>query len=432
MILDMQYECLEREELEQLQVERLQSTLHRVYRNVAFYRHSFDAHGVDIESIRSVGDLSRLPFTTREDLRRSYPYDMFAVPLRDIVRIHCTSGTTGKPIVVGYTKNDLRHWGDCTARLLAAAEVTQQDVVQIAFAFDLFTGGFGFHQGAEKIGASVVPASTSPVEKQILIMRDFKTTVLVCSPGCAVAIAAALDEQRLHAESLSLRVALLGAEPWSEALRAQLENRLRIACLDNYGLTEVMGPGVAGECRERQGLHINEDHFIVEVVDPRSSEVLPAGQEGELVFTTITKEGFPLVRYRTGDISRLVEGPCPCGRTSRRMHRVSGRTDDLIFIQGQKIFPSQIEDILVEAEGMAPHFRVVLTREDGEDAMEVQVEISEAVPAIDELKNLERLRDTVARRIQTSLGVQAKVTLVEPKSLRRAGKPRRVEDRRNV
>ena len=279
---------------------------------------------------------------------------------------------------------------------------------------------------------AVVPASTSPVEKQILIMRDFKTTALVCSPGCAVAIAAALDEQRLHAEALSLRVALLGSEPWSEALRAQLENRLRIVCLDNYGLTEVMGPGVAGECRERQGLHINEDHFIVEVVDPRTSEVLPAGQEGELVFTTITKEGFPLVRYRTGDISSLVDGPCPCGRTSRRMRRVSGRTDDLIFIQGQKIFPSQIEDILLEAEGTAPHFRVVLTRNDGEDAMEVQVEISESVPAIDELKNLERLRDTVARRIQASLGVQAKVTLVEPKSLRREGKPRRVDDRRNV
>jgi len=434
MILDMQYETLAREELEQLQVERLQSTLNRVYRNVAFYKHSFDANGVDIEGIRGVEDLARLPFTTREDLRRSYPYDMFAVPLRDIVRIHCTSGTTGKPIVVGYTRNDLRHWGECTARLLAAADVGPHDVVQIAFPFDLFTGGFGFHQGAERIGSSVIPASTSPVEKQILIMRDFKTTVLICSPGCAVAIATALEEQRLHAEALSLRLALLGAEPWSENLRAQLERRLRIPCQDNYGLTEVMGPGVAGECSERCGLHINEDHFIVEVVDPTTLEVLPVGQEGELVFTTITKEGFPLIRYRTGDISSLLEGPCACGRSFRRMRRVTGRTDDLIFIQGQKIFPSQIEEILLEAEGTAPHYRVLLARHDGEDTMEIQVEISEAIPAIDELKNLERLRDHVARRIQASLGVQAKVTLVEPKSLLRQieGKQKRVEDRRNV
>lgn len=433
MILDMQFETLSREEVEQLQVERLQSTLNRVYRYVAFYKQSFDANGVDIERIRSVEDLARLPFTTREDLRRSYPYDMFAVPLRDIVRIHSTSGTTGKPIIVGYTKNDLRHWSDCTARLLAAAGVSEHDVVQIAFPFDLFTGGFGFHQGAEKIGASVIPASTSPVEKQIMIMRDFKTTVLICAPGCAVAIASALEEQKLHAEALNLRLGLLGSEPWSDSLRTQLENRLRITCLDNYGLTEVIGPGVAGECGEKSGLHINEDHFIVEVIDPKTLEVLPAGEQGELVFTTVTKEGFPVIRYRTGDISSLLEGPCACGRTSRRMRRVTGRTDDLIFIQGQKVFPSQIEEILLEAEGTAPHYRIVLDRQEGQDCIEVQVEISEAMPAIDELKTLERLRDTVTRRIQVSLGVQAKVTLVEPRSLLRSteGKPRRVEDRRN-
>jgi phenylacetate-CoA ligase len=433
MILDMQFETLSREELEQLQVERLQSTLNRVYRYVAFYKQSFDAHGVNIERIGSVEDLAMLPFTTREDLRRSYPYDMFAVPLRDIVRIHSTSGTTGKPIIVGYTKNDLRHWSDCTARLLAAADVTEHDVVQIAFAFDLFTGGFGFHQGAEKIGASVIPASTSPVEKQIMIMRDFKTTVLICAPGCAVSIASALEEQKLHAETLNLRLGLFGSEPWSENLRTQLEGRLRIVCMDNYGLTEVMGPGVAGECSERSGLHINEDHFIVEVIDPKTLEVLPPGEEGELVFTTITKEGFPLIRYRTGDISGLLEGPCACGRTLRRMRRVTGRNDDLIFIQGQKVFPSQIEEILLEAEGTAPHYRIVLDRHDGEDSMEVQVEISEQMPGIDELKNLERLRDTVARRIHVSLGVEAKVTLVEPRSLLRQthGKQRRVEDRRN-
>jgi phenylacetate-CoA ligase len=432
MILEPDYETILREELEQLQVERLQSTLYRVVRYVSFYKQSFDEQGVNIESIKSVQDLGRLPFTTKEDLRRSYPYDMFAVPLRDIVRIHSTSGTTGKPIIVGYTKNDLRHWTSCTARLLAAAGVEDHDVVQIAFPFNLFTGGFGFHQGAEYIGASVIPSSTSVSEKQIMIMKDFKTTVLICAPSLAVAVASTLQELQIHAESLSLRVGLFGAEPWSEKLRSQLEAALHITALDNYGLTEVIGPGVAGECEHKQGLHINEDHFIVEVVDPNSLEPLPPGREGELVFTTITKEGFPLIRYRTGDISALVEEPCACGRTTRRMRRVTGRTDDLIFIKGQKVFPSQVEEILLEAEGTAPHYRIILDRQDGEDTMEIQVEISENFPAFDELKNLERLRDTITRRIEVVLGVEAKVTLVEPRSLLRdsGAKARRVEDRR--
>jgi phenylacetate-CoA ligase len=432
MILEPDYETILREELEQLQVERLQSTLYRVVRYVSFYKQSFDEQGVNIESIKSVQDLGRLPFTTKEDLRRSYPYDMFAVPLRDIVRIHSTSGTTGKPIIVGYTKNDLRHWTSCTARLLAAAGVEDHDVVQIAFPFNLFTGGFGFHQGAEYIGASVIPSSTSVSEKQIMIMKDFKTTVLICAPSLAVTVASTLQELQIHAESLSLRVGLFGAEPWSEKLRSQLEAALHITALDNYGLTEVIGPGVAGECEHKQGLHINEDHFIVEVVDPNSLEPLPPGREGELVFTTITKEGFPLIRYRTGDISALVEEPCACGRTTRRMRRVTGRTDDLIFIKGQKVFPSQVEEILLEAEGTAPHYRIILDRQDGEDTMEIQVEISENFPAFDELKNLERLRDTITRRIEVVLGVEAKVTLVEPRSLLRdsGAKARRVEDRR--
>lgn len=434
MILDQAYETLAREDLEQLQVERLQSTLNRVYRYVSFYKHSFDENGVNIERIKSIQDLARLPFTTKEDLRRSYPYDMFAVPLRDIVRIHSTSGTTGKPIIVGYTKNDLRHWTDCTARLLAAAEVTDHDVVQIAFPFNLFTGGFGFHQGAEKIGASVIPSSTSPPEKQIMIMKDFKTTVLLCAPSYAVNIASRLEELKIHAESLNLRAGLFGAEPWSENLRSQLENSLHIIALDNYGLTEVIGPGVAGECKQKNGLHINEDHFIVEVIDPNTLEPLPPGRAGELVFTTISKEGFPLIRYRTGDISCLIEERCPCGRTLRRMQRVTGRTDDLIFIRGAKVFPSQIEEILLEAEGTAPHYRIILDRQDGNDTMEVQVEISEDFPAFDELKNLERLRDTIARQIEVVLGIEAKVTLVEPRSLLRegAGKVRRVVDKRNL
>jgi len=433
MILEKQVETLPRDELEQLQVERLQSTLYRVYRYVSFYKQSFDSHGVNIETIKSIKDLAKLPFTTKEDLRKSYPYDMFAVPLRDILRIHSTSGTTGKPIIVGYTKNDLRHWTSCTARLLAAAGVDEHDVVQIAFPFNLFTGGFGFHQGAEQIGASVIPSSTSPPEKQIMIMRDFKTTVLLCAPSYAVNIASTLAELQIHAESLNLKVGLFGAEPWGENLRSQLEEGLHIDALDNYGLTEVIGPGVAGECEGKNGLHINEDHFVAEVIDPKTLQPLPLGQEGELVFTTITKEGFPLIRYRTGDISSLIEEPCGCGRTTRRMRRVSGRTDDLIFIKGQKVFPSQIEEILLEAEGTAPHYRILLDRQEGHDTMEVQVEILESYPAFDELKNLERLRDTIARKIEVVLGVDAKVTLVEPRSLMResGAKARRVVDNRS-
>ena len=432
MILEKEFETLPRDELEQLQVERLQSTLYRVYRYVSFYKQSFDSHGVNIEAIKSIKDLAKLPLTTKEDLRKSYPYDMFAVPLRDILRIHSTSGTTGKPIIVGYTKNDLRHWTSCTARLLAAAGVDEHDVVQIAFPFNLFTGGFGFHQGAEQIGASVIPSSTSPPEKQIMIMRDFKTTVLLCAPSYAVNIASTLGEFQVHAESLNLKVGLFGAEPWGENLRSQLEEGLHIDALDNYGLTEVIGPGVAGECQHKNGLHINEDHFVVEVIDPKTLEPLPLGQEGELVFTTITKEGFPLIRYRTGDISALIEEPCACGRSTRRMRRVSGRTDDLIFIKGQKVFPSQIEEILLEAEGTAPHYRILLDRQEGNDTMEVQVEILESFPAFDELKNLERLRDTIARKIDVVLGVDAKVTLVEPRSLMRESgtKVRRVIDNR--
>jgi phenylacetate-CoA ligase len=432
MILNRFYETLTRDELEQLQIERLQSTLNRVYRYVSFYRQAFDAAGVDVSQVKSLADLARLPFTTREDLRKSYPYEMFAVPLRDIVRIHATSGTTGKPIMVGYTKNDLRNWTECTARLLAAAGVDEHDVVQIAFPYNLFTGGFGFHQGAEKIGASVIPASNANTESQLLIMRDFKTSVLICAPAFAGRIAGTLAASGLHPEKLHLRVGLFGAEPWSEAQRTELEEGLHLKALDNYGLTEVIGPGVAGECHERTGLHVNEDHFIVEVIDPRTLQAVPPGQEGELVFTTITKEGFPLVRYRTGDLSRLLPGGCPCGRSLARIQRVSARLDDLIFFAGLKVFPSQIEEILHAAQGTSPRFRIVLDREAGVDTMDVQVEISETLPAFDELKNLERLRDSLARSFQTVLGLQAKVSLVEPRSLGgEGGKIRRVVDRRS-
>jgi len=425
-------ETIPRDELEQLQIERLQSTLNRVYRNVAFYHTAFDAHGVNLEKLKDVRALRELPFTTREDLRQSYPYDMFAVPLRDIVRIHSTAGTTGRPIVVGYTRNDLKNWTECAARCLAAAGITEHDVVQIALDYHLFGGGFGFHQGAEQIGASVIPASlTTSVEKQIMIMKDFKTTALISTPSYAVNIATGLEELQVHPERLQLRLGLFGGERWSEGLRQQLEERLHVISTDTYGLTEVMGPGVAGECHRRGGLHINEDHFIVEVIDPKTLEAAGVGAEGELVLTTITKEGFPLVRYRTGDITSVNPDPCSCGRTFVRMARVTGRTDDLILFHGVGFFPSQIEEVLTEVEGTSPHYQIILDRKAGVDTLEIKVEVSEKIPSLDEAKTLQTLRVQLCQRIKTALDVEAEVTFVEPKSLRQgAGGKGRVVDRR--
>jgi phenylacetate-CoA ligase len=318
------------------------------------------------------------------------------------------------------------------ARLLAASGISDHDVVQIAFDYSLFTGGLGFHQGAEMIGASVIPSSTGPVDRQILIMRDYKTTALFCTPSYAMCIGSCLRDMGINPNELSLRVGLFGAEPWSENLRAEIEKNLFVDAYDNYGLTEVMGPGVSWECEERDGLHINEDHFIAEVIDPDTLQVLPPGRDGELVLSTITKEGFPLIRYRTGDIVRLIDEPCACGRSFTRMSRVEGRTDDLIFISGKKVFPSQIEQILLEVEETAPHYRILLDREHGLDTIEVEVEISEKIGPIDELKNLEKMRDSIRRRIETGTGITPRVTLVEPKTLMHAtgGKARRVVDRR--
>ena len=425
-------EMVAREELEQIQIERLQATLNRVYRSVAFYRTAFDAHKVNLERLKNIRALRDLPFTTKEDLQKSYPYDMFAVPLRDIVRIHTTSGTTGTPIVVGYTQNDLRSWRECAARLLAAAGVTEHDVVQIALHYSLVADGFGFHQGAERIGASVIPASlATSVTKQVVIMRDFKTTVLISTPSHALTIAAGLDDAQVHLERLHLRLGLFGGERWSDSVRQQLEQQLRIVSTDTYGPTEVMGPGVAGECHLHQGLHINEDHFIVEVIDPKTLEPVGAGEEGELVLTTITKEGFPLVRYRTGDITRIDPAPCPCGRTFVRMARVMGRTDDLILVQSVGFFPSQIEEILAGIDGVSPYFQIILDQDRGVETVEIRVEISDKIPFLDEVKTIETLRLQMAKRIKAILDVEPKVTLVEPKSLQTLpeGTPRVVDKR---
>ena len=431
-IHNLKCETIPRDELEQLQIERLQSTLNRVYRNVAFYRAAFDAHRVNLETLKDLRSLVELPFTTKEDLQKSYPYDMFAVPLRDILRIHSSAGTTGNPIVVGYTRNDLATWTECTARLLAAAGITEHDVVQIALDYSLSAGGFGFHQGAEQIGASVIPASlTASLEKQIAIMRDFKTTALITTPGHAAGVAGCLEEMGVRPEQLRLRLGIFGGEQWSDSLRSQLEKRLHIIATDTYGLTDILGPGVAGECEVRHGLHINEDHFIVEVIDPKSLQSVGVGQEGELVFTTITKEGFPLVRYRTGDIASVDRTPCACGRTFARMARVARRTDDMVLFRGVGFFPSQVEEILAKVEGTSPHYQIILEQEGGAETIEIRVEVSDQIPSLDDLKAMGALRAQITKDVKAALDLDAKVTFAEPKSLRQVvdGKGR-VVDRR--
>jgi phenylacetate-CoA ligase len=420
MIYDPEHESMPRQELEQLQIERLQATLHRVYRNVSFYKSLYDKKGIDIDFLKTLKDLRKIPFTTKNDLRQSYPYEAFAVPLRDIVRIHSTSGTTGKPIVVGYTKNDLKTWSSLVARILSAAGVTGHDFVQVAFDYSLSTGGFGFHYGAEEIGASVIPYSGEDVVKQIQVMKDYRTTTIVSTPGYALHVASLMEEMGRDTQELNLSIGLFGSEPWSENLRKEIESRLKIEAFDNYGLTEIIGPGVAFECEHHSGLHVNEDHFILEIIDPETREEVPSGEQGELVFTTITKQGFPLIRYRTGDISSMVEGICPCGRTTARIERISGRTDDMIIVDGRNIFPSHIEEILFEIEGVEPHFQIVLSREEGLDLIELKVEVAPNFLPFDEIRKVQDFQEKVGQHLTSQLGIHAKIVLVEPKSLKRS------------
>lgn len=431
-IYDRKMETLSRGALEQLQLERLQITLNRVVRNVAFYRQQFDSRRIDTLSIKSLDDLRRLPFTTKDDVRRGSPYDMFAVPLRDIVRVQCSAGTTGDPVGVGYTANDIRHWSGVIARILAAAGVSDQDFIQISFPYGLMTGGMGFHYGAERIGASVIPASGEEVHRQITIMKYFKATVLVGRPGYALAMARAMAEMNLRPEQLNLRCGVFGSEPWSENQRAQIQEQLRIRAYDSYGLSEIMGPGLAGECEEQNGMHIQEDHFIAEVINPDTLEPAPAGEEGELVFTTITKEAFPMIRYRTGDIARITDEPCACGRTFRRMSRVKDRTDNLIFVSGHKFFPSEVDEIIQKAAGLSPNFKIVLDRKEGAEAVEIHLEVTSDFPQLDEIKALERMRESVARALVAALGVEVDVKFVQPASRLTAGgkKVIPIEDRR--
>ena len=425
-------ETMARADLEQLQLERLRATLYRVMKQVPFYRNRFSELKIDTESFTSLDDLHRLPFTTKQDLRNNYPYGMFAVPLRDVVRIHSSSGTTGMATVVGYTRKDIDTWSDLVARILTAAGVGKEDVIQIAFGYGLFTGGFGLHYGAEKLGASVIPISAGNTRRQIQIMQDFKTTALVCTPSYALKMADVMMDMGINPNGLSLRYGLFGAEPWSEKMREEIGERLGILATDNYGLSEVMGPGVAGECQECKGLHVNEDHFLVEVLDPETLDPVEPGGVGELVITTLTKEAFPVVRYRTRDLTRMITEPCPCGRTLHRIQRIMGRTDDMLIIKGVNVFPTQIEAVLFDIEGTQPHYNLVVERENNEDQVTVLVEVVESI-FFDQMKKQRTIVETIKKRLAAELGVSVDVKLVEERSLERYnGKSSRVIDKRQL
>jgi len=426
------HDRLPRPDLERLQLERLRSTVSRVTDCVPFYREKLRAAGIAVEGIRSLEDLRRLPFTTKQDLRDHYPFGLFAVPLADVARIHASSGTTGKMTVVGYTLRDIDTWAEICARSLTYAGVQRGDIVHNAYGYGLFTGGLGVHYGAEKLGTTVIPISGGNTKRQIMILQDFGATVLTCTPSYALNMAETMRELGVDPASLKLRVGIFGAEPWSEAMRREIEKQLNLVALDIYGLSEVMGPGVAMECLAKNGPHIFEDHFIAEIINPDSGEPVSPGESGELVFTSLTKEAFPVIRYRTRDITALDTAPCSCGRTLARMVRVTGRTDDMLIIRGVNVFPSQIESILVGLPGVEPHYQLIVDRVGQMDTLEVQVEMTEGLFS-DEVKQLETLARRIENDIKDYFGVTAKVKLVEPKSIQRSeGKARRVIDKRQL
>ncbi|ABB32054.1 Phenylacetate--CoA ligase [Geobacter metallireducens RCH3] len=426
-----EFETLPRQALEALQLKRLQATVARVCTSVPFYRQSFDRAGITPDSVKSLADLQRLPFTLKQNMRDSYPYGLFAAPMEEIVRIHASSGTTGKPTVVGYTRKDIDTWSELMARSYAAAGVHRGDIIHNSYGYGLFTGGLGAHYGAEKLGASVIPMSGGNTKKQILIMKDFGSTVLTCTPSYSLFMSEAAREEGVDFRELKLRVGIFGAEPWSEAMRSEIEEKLNLCAIDIYGLSEIMGPGVAIECCEaKKGLHIWEDHFIPEIINPETGEVLPEGERGELVITTITKEGIPLIRYRTRDITSLTYEPCACGRTHARLTRMTGRSDDMLIIRGVNVFPSQIESILMGIEGVEPHYVLIVDRKDNLDSLEVQVEVDERLFS-DEIKVLQSLSQRVEKEIKDILGISCRVRLVEPQTITRSeGKAKRVIDNR--
>ena len=432
MIWNEYHECMDRQRLTELQGERLRDMVERIYFNVPFYRNKLQEMGIEPGDIRSVEDLKKLPFTTKQDLRDNYPFGLFAVPQHDVVRLHASSGTTGKSTVVGYTHNDILMWSEVVARSLTMAGVTRDDIIQVAYGYGLFTGGLGLHYGAEKVGASVIPISGGNTKKQLQLLEDFGSTAIACTPSYAAYLGEAIAEEKLDRSKIKLKAGIFGAEPWTEEMRAQIQQLLGLKAYDIYGLSEVIGPGVSMECGCQHGMHVFEDHFIPEIIDPETCEVLPYGTLGELVFTTVTKEAMPLLRYRTRDLTRLHVETCDCGRTLVRMEKCVGRWDDMLIIRGVNVFPSQVESVLLEMSETKPHYLLVVDRENNLDTLEIQVEVEEQFFS-DEVKELEGLRKRISGNLTSLLGLHASVRLVEPGTIERSqGKAQRVVDKRKL
>jgi phenylacetate-CoA ligase len=432
MIWNKHYECMEREELRKLQGDRVAAMVERVYNTVPFYRSKLQEQGIEPGDITTIDDLQKLPFTTKQDLRDNYPFGLFTVPQADIVRLHASSGTTGKSTVVGYTHNDIQMWSEVVARSLTMAGVGKADIIQVAYGYGLFTGGLGLHYGAEKVGASVIPISGGNTKKQLQLMEDFGSTVIACTPSYAAFLGEALIEEKIERCNIKLKAGVFGAEPWTEEMRSQIEHLLGIKAYDIYGLSEIIGPGVSMECHCQKGMHIFEDHFIPEIINPETGEVLPYGELGELVFTPATKEAMPLIRYRTRDLTRLHADKCECGRTLVRMEKCVGRSDDMLIIRGVNVFPSQVESVLLEMSETKPHYLLVVDRENNLDILEIQVEIEEQFFS-DEIKELEGLRQRIKANIASVLGISASIRLVEPGTIERSmGKAQRVIDKRKL
>ncbi len=425
-------ECMQREQLKAYQLQKLKETIDLVYHNVESYRHKMQQAGIIPEDIKTLDDLKKLPFTTKQDLRDNYPNGLFATPESEIIRIHASSGTTGKPTVVGYTRRDIANWAELIARCLTMAGGKKNSVVQVAYGYGLFTGGLGFHYGTEKLGAMVIPVSGGNTKRQIMLMKDLKTTILACTPSYALHIAETIEEMGLDRNEIKLKAGIFGAEPCTENMRKEIEQKLGIKAHDIYGLSEVIGPGVACECSYQNGLHISEDFFIPEIIDPVTGETLPPGQKGELVITTIDKEALPVIRYRTRDITSLNYEPCSCGRTFARLGKIMGRTDDMLIIRGVNVFPSQIESVLMAVGETEPHYQLIVDRTDNLDSLEIRVEVSEKLFA-DEVRKLEDIRKKIASNIYTTLGINVNVRLVEPHTIERSeGKAKRVIDKRKL
>ncbi|MBS1324928.1 MAG: phenylacetate--CoA ligase [Oscillospiraceae bacterium] len=423
-------ECDTKDEMKALQSFRLSQTVRKVYNNVPYYRERMEKAGVTPDDIHSVEDLKKLPFTMKQDLRDTYPYGLFAVPMEDVVRVHASSGTTGKQIVVGYTQHDLDVWSECCARALTAAGATNKDFMHVSYGYGLFTGGLGLHGGAEKVGMTVIPVSTGNTNRQINIIKDIGSTYICCTPSYALYLAETMEEMGITKDDIKLKAGLFGAEPWTEEMRHEIEEKLGLKALDIYGLTEIIGPGVAFECSEQSGMHINEDHFIAETIDPDTGEVLPEGTQGEIVFTCISKEAFPLLRYRTRDIGILKREKCSCGRTLIKMMKPAGRSDDMLIIRGVNVFPSQVESVLLQLGNTAPYYQLIVDRVNNTDTLEIQVEISPEMFS-DTVKSLEDQEKIIKSAVESTLGIAAKIRLVEPKTIQRTeGKAIRVIDKR--